>query len=175
MTYLFPSTPTELFVYLLVGGILAAVVWYVGGLFRDLAAAKRVLQHGEDAEATVLEVRDTAMRIDRRPVFDVHLEVRPRGRAAYRARAKEHLGRHQNAAWLSRGAQLKVKVDPNDASKVAIVGAAVTAPPSDVVTQNLPLAADPVKAMQDLQTLMDRGLVTSEELEAKKAQILARI
>ena len=144
-------------------------------MFRDLAVAKRVLQHGEDAEATVLEVRDTALRINRRPVFDVHLEVRPRGHAAYRARAKEHLGRHQNAAWLGRGAILKVKVDRNDASKVAIVGAAVTAPASAVVIQNLPPAADPVKAMQDLQTLMDRGLITSEEFEAKKAQILARI
>ncbi|AKQ64923.1 hypothetical protein A176_001835 [Myxococcus hansupus] len=144
-------------------------------MFRDLAVAKRVLQHGEDAEATVLELRDTALRIDRRPVFDVHLEVRPRGRAAYRARAKEHLGRHQNSAWLGRGALLKVKVDRNDASKVAIVGAAVTVTPNAVVIQSLPPAADPVKAMQDLQTLLDKGLITSEEFEAKKAQILARI
>ncbi len=175
MNDLFSGSPTEIVVVLVVGAILAPFFWYIRGLFYELAVARRVRQHGEDAEATVIELRDTALRIDRRPVFDVHLEVRPRGRPAYRARAKEHLGRHQTAAWLSSGARLKVKVDRNDASKVAIVGADMTPPPGAMVIQNLPPAADPVKAMQDLQALMDKGLITSEEFEAKKAQILARI
>lgn len=172
---LLPTSPVGILVFLLIGGIIAYVLWAVGGFARDSAVAQQVLKHGEDAEATVLELRDTALRIDRRPVFQLLLEVHPREGAPYQTRVKKHLGRHQNVGSLGAGVRLKVKVDRNNPRKVAIVGAAMTAPAGAAVLQGMPSAGDPVKAMKDLQSLMDAGLITPEEFETKKAAILARI
>ncbi|GEL74796.1 SHOCT domain-containing protein [Myxococcus virescens] len=175
MDALLPATPTEFFVFLLVGGILAYAAWVVRRFARDAAVEQQVLKHGEDAEATVLELRDTALRVNRRPVFELLLEVRQRGRASYQARVRKRLGPHQSVESLGVGMRLNVKVDRDEPSKVAIVGAVMTAPVGAFVLPGMPSAGDPVKAMQDLQSLMDKGLITPEEFEAKKAQILARI
>ncbi|WP_228565595.1 hypothetical protein [Myxococcus sp. AB036A] len=96
MDALLPATPTEFFVFLLFGGILAYAAWVVGSFARDAAVERQVLKHGEDAEATVLELRDTALRVNRRPVFELLLEVRQRGRASYQARVRKRLGPHQS-------------------------------------------------------------------------------
>ncbi|WP_426753599.1 SHOCT domain-containing protein [Myxococcus sp. Y35] len=174
-----PATPEEIFVTfglpLLFGGILLYAAWVVGSFIRDAMVERNVLKHGEDAEATVLKLRDTAWRVNHRPVFELLLEVRQRGRASYQARVRKRLGPHQSVGSLGVGMRLNVKIDRNDPGKVAIVGAAMTAPAGAFVIQGMPSAGDPVKAMKDLQSLMDAGLITPEEFEAKKAQILARI
>ncbi|QQR42433.1 SHOCT domain-containing protein [Myxococcus xanthus] len=175
MDALLPVTPTEIFVTLLFGGIFLYATWVIGSFTRDAMVERDVLKHGEDAEATVLELRDTGLRVNRRPVFELLLEVRQRGRASYQARVRKRLGPHQSIGSLGVGMRLNVKVDRAEPSKVAIVGAVMTAPVGAFVLQGMPSAGDPVKAMQDLQSLMDKGLITPEEFEAKKAQILARI
>ncbi|WAM24114.1 SHOCT domain-containing protein [Myxococcus sp. NMCA1] len=175
MTHLLPATPTEIFVYLLFSGISLYASWTVWGVVRVMMVERHVLKHGEAAEATVRELKDTGWRINKQPLFELLLDVRQSGRAAYQTKVKKKLGRHQSISTMGVGTRLDVKVDRNDPLKVAIVGAAMTAPVGAFMRQGMPSEGDPVKAMQNLQSLMDKGLITPEEFQAKKAQILARI
>ncbi|NOJ80925.1 SHOCT domain-containing protein [Myxococcus xanthus] len=175
MDVLIPATPAEIFVTLLFGGIFLYATWVIGSFARDAMVERDVLKHGEEAEATVLELRDTGLRISRRPVFELLLEVRQRGRASYQARVRKRLGPHQSAGALGEGMRLSVKVDRDDPSKVAIVGAVKTAPVEAFVIQGLPSAGDPVKALKDLQSMLDNELITQDEYAQKKAEILSRL
>ncbi|WNZ60845.1 hypothetical protein QEG98_33705 [Myxococcus sp. MxC21-1] len=138
---------------------------------RSIRARRRdeqLLQQGESAEATVLQVQRTRKRINHSPVFAVRLEVRRSGHAPYEVGLEDRLD-----AWdipvMEPGRRLKVKIHPNDAQRVLLVGED-TSQPSSVSPQG-----DPVKAMADLQRMANEGLIAAEEYEQKRAEILSRL
>lgn len=51
----------------------------------------------------------------------------------------------------------------------------VNAPPSPPAAVAAPVAADPIEQLAQLGKLKDAGIVTEQEFEAKKAELLARI
>lgn len=60
--------------------------------------------------------------------------------------------------------------------KRAAAGGVVLNSPAPVPTQSNPVPADdPVAKLQKLKTMLDAGLITSAEYEAKKAEILSRM
>jgi hypothetical protein len=163
------SDPPLLVLLLVVAGGLA---WAFGpkvGLLGLLGAGlgRVELKNGVAGEATVLEVRDTAIRMNKHPVFQLLLEVHIPGRAPYQARVSKRLPPHSSTATWGPGLRVQVMVDPMQPQRVVITGFATTAPPAP--------PADPVRAMEDLKRMADAGLITEHEFEAKKAEILGRL
>lgn len=118
----------------------------------------------------MLEVRDSALRINKRPIPQVLLEVRIPGRAPYQARVSKKLPPHSSTATWSPGLLVHVKADPKQPQHVVITGFVMT------TSSSLPsLPADPVRAMEDLKRMADGGLITEREYEEKKAEILGRL
>lgn len=134
-------------------------------------------QHGIPAEATILQMERTLMQINGSHVYDFLLEVNLPGRPAYQVRHKSRtIG--WNAFIVEPGVRLKVKVDPEDPQRLVVL--------EPVTPQQRPLCihdllpglerpSDPVKALKDLQSMMDNGLITPDEYAQKKAEILARL
>jgi hypothetical protein len=95
-----------------------AVVFVV--MRRVMGANKRLVASGVPGTAVVLSVRDTGTTINNTTaVFDVGLEVTLPGQQPYQARAEAMLGRMSWGA-LQPGMTVAVKVDPNNAMRVAI-------------------------------------------------------
>ncbi|MCY1075698.1 SHOCT domain-containing protein [Archangium lansingense] len=137
----------------------------------------RLRQHGIPAEATILQMERTLMQINRRHVYDFLLEVNLPGRPAYQVRHKSR-ALDWNAFIVEPGVRFKVKVDPGDPQRLVVL--------EPVTPQQRPLRihellsglerpSDPVKALKDLQSMLDNGLITPDEYAQKKAEILARL
>ncbi len=80
---------------------------------------KQLLATGETAQATVLQMTDTGMRINDNPRVSLLLEVRPANRPAYQVEVKQVISMLQ-ASQYQPGQLLEVKIDPSDQKKVAI-------------------------------------------------------
>lgn len=98
-------------------GLVAVLVvaGYYTGTVRPLRRRRRILESGEPAEATVLEVRDTGGREVSGIVVEIDLEVRRAGHAPYRATTLYHWRRsrsiYQNPPVPPPGSIVRVMVD----------------------------------------------------------------
>lgn len=162
-------------------GLLALVgVAAVIHLLRERWKTEQLRQHGLPAEATVLWLEGTAMRINHSQVFNFLLEVRRPGQAPYQVRLKSRC-HDWNVRVIDVGLRLKVHVDPNDPQRLVVLGPVVAQDPSRLAHllegrgMEPPSPADPVKALTDVQRLADAGLITPEEYARKRAEILERI
>jgi putative oligomerization/nucleic acid binding protein len=72
-----------------------------------------------------------------------------------------------------RGTRSKGKVTVTF-MKVAVAPAAVAAPPAPSAPEQ-PRAPDPLAQIERLSELRDRGVITAEDFEAKKAELLRRL
>lgn len=76
----------------------------------------------EQAEATVIEVQETGVTVNEvYPMIGLTLEVRPKGRAAYRVQTKWLIDRFQ-IPQFQPGAVVPVLIDPKDPNNVALGG-----------------------------------------------------
>jgi len=78
-----------------------------------------LLKNGIQAEALILDARDTGDRYNDQPRVALTLEVRPKDGAPYKAVAKMYI----SPVYLPRfqpGAQLSVRYDPKDPQRVAV-------------------------------------------------------
>lgn len=96
------SDPPLLVLLLVVAG---GLVWAFGPKVGLLGSGP--VENGEAGEATVLEVRDSAIRINKRPVLQRLLEVRIPGRAAYPARVRKKLPPHDGGLITGREYEAK--------------------------------------------------------------------
>lgn len=101
--------------------VLIVVFVFVGRMMRGAGQNRKLLQTGEPAQATILQLRETGLRINEQPQIGLTLEVRPANRPAYQTEAKMIIS-YLQASQFQPGTVLDVRVDPADASKVAIAG-----------------------------------------------------
>ncbi len=136
----------------------------------------RLRQHGIPAEATILQLERTLMQINRRNVYDILLEVKMPGRPVYQVWHKSRM-LDWNALVVEPGVRFKVKVDPEDPQRLVVLEPATPQKPARLqeLLQGQARPSDPVKAMKDLQSMMDNGLISPDEYARKKAEILARL
>ncbi|RKG73021.1 SHOCT domain-containing protein [Corallococcus terminator] len=162
------------------GLVILGALWFCGHLIQQHRKRVWLRQHGLPAEATVLRLQDTWIRINRSRVFDFLLEVRLPGHAPYQVRLRSRWN-DWNVRVMDVGLRLKVKLDPNDLQKLVVMGPVV---PQDLgkllsglgaLGLAAPAPGDPVKGLADLQRMADEGLVTPEEYARKKAEILDRL
>ncbi|WNZ59746.1 SHOCT domain-containing protein [Myxococcus sp. MxC21-1] len=155
-----------------------------GFFFYSHAQTKRLREHGTDGEATILRMERTSMQINRSYVYDFLLEFEVPGLPTYR---RQHRSRAHDwkAFILEPGVRLKVKIDPNDPQRFVVLGPvnqqrpqsiqALVAAATGFTEARTVAPADPVKALKDLQSMLDNELITQDEYARKKAEILSRL
>ena len=99
--------------------IIVVAMIFVRRLSGNTSANRQLLATGETAQATVLRMSDTGMRINDNPRVSLLLEVHPTTRPAYQVEIKQVISMLQ-ASQYQPGQQLEVKIDPADPKKVAI-------------------------------------------------------
>jgi uncharacterized protein DUF3592 len=106
-------------------GIAALVVVFaifmVMRLVRGGAQNRQLLQTGESATATIVELHDTGVSVNDNPQVELVLDVVPAGRPPFRATTRTLISRLQTSQ-VQPGMQVLVKFDANDTSKVALAG-----------------------------------------------------
>ena len=119
-----PSSPA-------IKGVLAGVCTLFFGFFVLMMSGVRtwmgggartaLLASGEAARAKILELKETGITVNKQPVADIVMEVRPEGRAPYQATVRQVIGRLQLGDFHT-GTELWVRFDPTDPRRVAIGG-----------------------------------------------------
>ncbi|QQR42434.1 DUF3592 domain-containing protein [Myxococcus xanthus] len=155
-----------------------------GFFFYSHVQTQRLREHGTAGEATILRMERTSMQINRSYVYDFLLEFKVPGLPTYR---RQHRSRaHDLKAFiLEPGVRLKVKIDPNDPQRFVVLGPVDQQRPQSIQALLAGAAgfseartvapADPVKALKDLQAMLDNELITQDEYAQKKAEILSRL
>jgi hypothetical protein len=214
-----------------------------GPLVVDGIRHSRLRANGESAEATIVKVQETGMRVNRQPRVKITLEVRPSMRSPYQA-VTHKIVSYFEVSQYQVGAVMDVKFDPNAPQHVVIIGPKTAAegwgaafagarpsmdfssggvsthsafvvdgksyasadqlPPEaraalgkaanllgDANQNGIPdmlenalgsdaqvfaaSAEDRVQKLSDLKAMLDKGLITNAEYEAKKKDILDRM
>lgn len=81
--------------------------------------ANAIRQTGKSAMGRVLAISDTGMTLNNDPVVRFRLEVHPEGEEAFEAETQAVIGR-LDIPQIQPGAELPVKYDPQDHSRVAL-------------------------------------------------------
>lgn len=76
---------------------------------------------------------------------------------------------HQARVWEAQRDELRRR----DRRLAALVASQAPAFPAPAIPA--PPRPDPLKALESLASIRDRGIITAEEFEAKKVEILARV
>jgi hypothetical protein len=81
--------------------------------------AAEIRRTGRPAMARVLKIWDTGMSLNDNPVVGFRLSVHPEGLEPFEAETRAVIGR-LDVPQIQPGAELPVKYDPNDHSRVAL-------------------------------------------------------
>ena len=106
-----------LFLVLLFVGVGVFILVTSTGWLTTPGSYRRIMQRGEDADATILAMKDTGITINKNPYVDLRLRVQPAGRPAYEVSTKVVVSR---LAIPRVGDTLKVKFDPNKPQDVIV-------------------------------------------------------
>jgi len=123
LVYYLNSTGTpQSTIVLIIAPLLAAAIFGYYFIVKPDLEAQRILKIGEPAEATILETSHTSATGKKQGSYPVRfvLEVRPPGKPAYKAKAFAHILKRALGQFQA-GKVLKVKYDPKDMQKVALV------------------------------------------------------
>ena len=106
---------------LFTGGMVAVFYFAFKWTLGPEIARRRLLEKGEEAEATILKVTDTGVTVNNiYPVVKVLLEVRPQGRPPYQVETRMVVNR-VDIPQVQPGTVVPVKIDPRSKKRVAIV------------------------------------------------------
>jgi hypothetical protein len=139
--------------------VVLATLWY----FYRIIDPPRI-KNGVTAPARILKVWDTGTTINDDPQIGLLLEVTPSMSASFQAEAKTLISR-LNAALVQPGITAKVVYDPEKPKRIQVLEVDVEAPAS----------SNAVARMEELEQLRSRHLVTEEEYQVKRKQILANL
>ncbi|UJR84953.1 hypothetical protein [Sandaracinus amylolyticus] len=105
------------FVFAASSSIWFGIAWSSYKSGRDAAWLE---EHGAPAQARLIAVKQTGIRINDQPIFDLSLRVEMEGRAPYEASLRQLVPFHQLGLMVP-GAVLQVKVDPANPTRLAPV------------------------------------------------------
>lgn len=121
VAHLLPSTG---FGGLLFGGLfsLGSLVWFAvaRGLYTSARDRAWLAEHGLRGQARIVAVKETGIRLNHQPFFDLDVLVELGDRPAYPARFRQLVPMHQ-LGLLQPGATLEVRIDPRNPQKLASV------------------------------------------------------
>ncbi|MBN2083839.1 MAG: SHOCT domain-containing protein [Anaerolineales bacterium] len=119
------------------------------------------IKNGVTAPAKVLKVWDTGTTINDDPQIGMLLEVTPSMGTAFEAEAKTIVSR-LNAALIQPGITAKVVYDPQKPKRIQVM---------EIHVKN-PAESNAVGRMEELEQLRSRHLISEEEYQEKRKQIL---
>ncbi len=149
--------------------VIVVTMIFIRRLSGNTAANRQLMATGETAQATILHMSDTGMRINDNPRVSLLLEVRPATRPAYQVEIKQVISMLQ-ASQYQPGQQLEVKIDPADPKKVVI--AAILAG-AGATMGGMSAAADPKQVEQMLLAQEQMYNAVRSMGEAAQATIMA--
>jgi hypothetical protein len=105
-------------------GMLVAAAASISGCsitdhFTGEGEAKKIRAVGVPADATVVQIWDTGVTVNKDPVVGFLVEVHPDGQAAFQAKTKALVSRLA-VPRVQPGARLRVYYDPKDTTRVAV-------------------------------------------------------
>lgn len=107
--------------FVLVAFLLGFIGLMVGPTLMEAWQEHRLLEDGTDASATILSLEDTNDTVNERPVVRLGVQVTAEGLEPYNAQIVTPLS-VVDLVNYKVGAQVRVRYDPADPSKVALVG-----------------------------------------------------
>jgi hypothetical protein len=150
-----------------------AIIWPLITLFRFRKARRRAYleRNGISATAKVVKVEPTNVRINNKPVMRMELEVRGGALPMLRKTVKKALPQWQHMNAMP-GATMDVLVDPADHERIEYLYETLEAPTMRVEVTG---GDDAYDQLQSLKRMLEDGLITADEYEEKKDEILARM
>lgn len=88
-------------------------------VFGSLKQTQTLPATGGQAQAQILQLRDTGMTLNDNPQIEVLLEVRPMNRPAYQTQTRCYISRLR-IPQVQPGATVNVKIDPQNPVNVAL-------------------------------------------------------
>jgi len=119
------------------------------------------IKNGITAEAEVLEVRDTGVTINDNPQVGLLLEVHPSMAAVFKAEVKTVVSRLQ-VGQVVPGVKVEVLYDPADPKRMVL----------KTIDLSSALVGNSEARLEELNRLRDIGLITAEEYQRKREEII---
>jgi hypothetical protein len=145
--------------------------------FRIIFPAK--IKNGITTEAKVLKVWDTGVTINNNPQLGLLLEYSQLGSSVIQAQAKTVVSRIQ-AALVQPGITAEVLYDPNKPTRVQLktlhVAEAAQASTASIANSTDPSnSMDPSDRLEELNDMHNKKLITDEEFQQKREEILKNL
>jgi hypothetical protein len=129
----------------------------------------QAIKNGVTAEATVLKVWDTGVSINGNPQVGILLEVHPNMAAAFQAETKKLMSRI-NPYAIQQGMTVQVIYDPKNLKRVE-----VTSIPNTYETSATPGMSQTELRLKELNNLREKGLISKDEYDKKREEILKNL
>jgi hypothetical protein len=164
-------------IFLIVSGFLLTFItpWLI--IWRYRAKQKWLRENGRSATAKILKIWDNGTTIgygsnSNMVGVGLLLEVYPEGGEPYQVKARDQL-HVMDLSRVAPGMMIEVRVHPNKPDKV-IVSQWNVSGAAQITAEFLPQTA-PDQKLQLLKQMRDKGLITTQEYESKKTEILANL
>ncbi len=136
------------------GASLFFVFRLIGGLRKQAREQQRLLQTGTPATGQILAVNQTGTYVNNQPQVNIVVMVHPPGGQPYQAQLTKIVSLFETAQYQV-GAQVHVRFDPQDRSKIA------------VVTQGQVMAANPAMMMQNNPAMAPHAAMGGQPMAAQ--------
>ena len=143
-------------------GAISAVIGEIRKAREASQEEQRIYESGSEAEAYIIEVRDTGYATKRYTELLLTLEVVPANGESFRVQTRELISQ-THIALFQPGAKLKVKYDPADKTKIVLVS-------SPVLSEGR--KSDITHRLEELEALREKGLISEDEYKKKRQEIL---
>jgi hypothetical protein len=162
-----------------IGGSLIIVLGIVGSLMLMSARMNHILRNGEPAEATILDMQHTGVRVNSQPMLKFRLQVQPTYGASYEAETQRIIP-FGMMGHLMLGMAVPVKYDPRKPEMVALDfdSMRLNAMPFEVgvsAVSNAESQASLTERLRELEDSYQAGLINQEEYEDARKRILSDV
>jgi hypothetical protein len=128
----------------------------------------RTIKNGVTAEASVLKVWDTGVRINDEPRIGMLLEVHPPNASAFEAEVKKLIPQ-LTANNYQPGQKVQVVYDPNNPKRIDVVSILGV---DEKMAEKEAKESAAEKRLTELNHLYEKGLITLPEYEKKRDEII---
>lgn len=119
--FVLPTILVSLLPFFFIGLFVVIFGLAFGPTVLDGIRHSRLRATGESAEATIVQIRETGVRINRQPRVKITLDVRPSMRPAFQATTHKLISYFEISQYQP-GAVVEVKFDPQQPQQVVILG-----------------------------------------------------
>lgn len=114
--------------FLIFVGVFGSIFWKI--LFKPMVETHRLLERGEDAEATILALQENGSSLTvaggvPKPGIRLTLEVHSKSRPAYQAQTNAFISTFEIGMYQP-GQTVKIKIDPENPQRIILANAAAT-------------------------------------------------